>query len=115
MKRLKKFASLILLAGAIVLTSTIAFAEPFLVFKPTNGVVVTEYELDLDGTVITVVPTNGFLVYDLQDVSAGPHEAKARGRKGWWWGPWTAPLSFNADRPILDAGEIVASPPEATP
>jgi len=88
---LKKISTLIRLGILTCIISLVSFpinAEPYLLFYPSNLVIVEIYQLDVDGTIVDISPSNNRLVYDAEDMHSGKHTIKARARKGLWWSEW---------------------------
>ena len=83
-----------------------AFAGPFLVCDPQEGV--TEYELDIDGTVLTGIPAevDGSIRYAMDAwLNTGSHNLIGRCKNIWGWSEWNAdPFGFNADSPGVPSG-----------
>ena len=95
---------LALIAG-ILLLAGICQAQPFLVCDPQPNV--REYELDIDGTIITGIQAelDYSLKYPMDAWMGGTHNVIGRAKNIWGWGPWnTDPFTFNADAPGAPSG-----------
>jgi len=79
----------------------IAYSGPYLVCDPQAGVV--EYELDIDGTLLTGIPAeaDGSIRYPMDAwLNTGMHDLVGRCKNVWGWSEWNAdPFVFSSDAP----------------
>ena len=96
----KLLLGLFMFLGLFVFSAA-GYAAPFLVCDPQEGV--TEYELDIDGTVLTGIAAeaDGSIKYSMDAwLNTGTHSLVGRCRNAWGWGEWNAdPFVFSSDVP----------------
>ena len=103
---MKKLLFLTLMA---LLVPVLAFANPFLVCDPQDGV--TMYDMETNGTVtedFTAEP-DGSAKIDLAGLADGEYTVRLRAKNEWGVSNWSDPLAFTKAVPMAPMGLRVSS------
>jgi len=92
----------------VLLAALPAFAAPFLVCDPQDGV--TRYDVEIDGAIVNVpAEADGSLRYDCAKLSRGPvYTFRARGANVWEVSDWCAPLESDSRIPASPNLKLVS-------